>query len=262
MKFALKEVRLDKLNIPAEALRDENNLTQDALLKESLTTHGVLIPFLLTELGKGEYAVWDGGRRTALLRDLGTPGSETVPAHIVQGGDADGVVNQIHINQFRERLSAMAEVEGLRQLVKSHGLSLAEAARQLLKSKSWASISMKIYKLPLKVLTTLRNGDITLSNAKVLTSYIDNPQILNMLYDVAIKGGIAHERLAALGAIAERDGLQKAKQTNTGRIAVGKNSWMRLEPLRKGMRVELHLSEGDDYAEAAKKLQEAMKKMK
>jgi len=193
MKFVLKEIRLDKLNIPAEALRDEENPTEDARLMESLKEHGVLIPFLVTELGKGEHTVWDGGRRTRLLRELGAPGNETVPAHVVQGDDANGVVVQIHINQIRERLSAMAEVEGLRQLVKSHGISLAEAARQLLKSRSWASNSMKIYKLPKKMFTALLNGQIALSQAKVLTGYI------------------SHERLSALEARAGRDGIANLK---------------------------------------------------
>jgi len=261
MKFVLKEIRLDKLNIPAEALRDEQNPAQDALLRESLKVHGVFIPFLVTELGKGEYAVWDGARRTVQLRELGAPGSETVPAHVVQGDDADGVVAQIHINQLRERLSAMAEVEGLRQLVKSHSLSRAEAARRLLKSESWASYAMKIYKLPNKVLSALHKGKIALSHAKVLTRYIEKLDILNMLYQTALKGSISHERLAALGVRAERDGIKNALKINTGRITIGKNSWMRFEPLRKGIRVEMHLS-GDDHSTAANKFSEALKKMK
>jgi len=262
MKYVLKEIRLDKLNIPAETLRDVEDPSDDARLRASLKEYGVLIPFLVSELGRGEYELIEGTRRTRLLRKEGAPGTELIPAHVVQGDDVDGVVTQIHINQLRKRLSAMAEVEGLRQLVQSHGLSLSEAARRLLKSKSWASHSIRIYELPQKALTALRKGKISLSNAKVLTRYLDKPQIFNMLYDTAVKGGISHERLAALGVRAERDGIEKAKQTNTGRIAVGKQSWMRFEPLRKGIRVEMHLSAEDDYQAAAEKLKKAIGKLK
>ena len=113
MKYQLKHVRLDKLNIPYETLRRDSFAGPDEQLKESLNLLGVFVPLVVKLLGKGEYEVWDGTRRVRLLKELGKPGSTLIPAHVVEGNDADAIVAQMNINQVRERLSQFAELEGL-----------------------------------------------------------------------------------------------------------------------------------------------------
>ena len=84
-----KEIPLHRLNIPSETLRQSSTNAGDEILKKSLEQFGVLSPFVVTELGrKGkerEYAVWDGTRRTRLLRELNWPTTRTVPAMVVLG---------------------------------------------------------------------------------------------------------------------------------------------------------------------------------
>ncbi len=137
--YQFKTIRLDKLNITAETLRQSSNPAADKKLKESLKEHGVLVPLVITELGRGEYSVWDGTRRVKNLRELGSPGSTELPALLAKGDDDQAVVAQVNINQTRERLSDLAEAEGLRQLVKDHGWKQVKAAKFLLKTESWAS---------------------------------------------------------------------------------------------------------------------------
>ena len=254
MKAILKHIRLDKLNIPAETLRRSANPGSDEKLSESLKIHGVFVPLVVSELGKGEYAVWDGTRRVRLLRETGMAGSETLPANVVEGDDADSVVAQVNINQLRERLNAVAEAEAIRQLVQDHQLSQAEAGRRLLKTESWTSHTMKLWELPKPILTDLRAGKLAVSHAWVLSGYADKPNILDMLHKTALEGAIGHDRLAALGVIADKKGIKKAKQMKPHRIPMANGSWIRVEPLQKGIRAELHLKEGSDTVDALKKL--------
>ncbi len=254
MKATLSQIRLDKLNIPAETLRRSTNPGSDEKLTESLKRHGVFVPLVVSKLGKGEYAVWDGTRRVRLLKETGMAGSKTVPANVVEGDDADSVVAQMNINQLRERLSAVAEAEAMRQLVQDHQLSQAEAGKRLLKTRSWTSHTMKVWELPKPILANLRTGKLAVSHAWVLAGYADKPQILNMLHKTALAGNIGHDRLAALGVIAEKKGLRKAKSMLPRRIPVAKGSWIRIEPLQKGLRAELHLKEGDDSAAVLREL--------
>ena len=45
------------------------------------------------------------------------------------------------------------------------------------------------------------------------------------------------------------------------RIPVSKGSWIRIEPLQKGLRAELHLKEGDDSAAVLKELKGLLREL-
>ncbi len=111
MSYQLKQIRLDKLNIPAETLRKSSFPAKDKKLKESIENYGVIVPLIVTELSKGEYSVWDGTRRTKVLKEMGKAGSFTVPALVTKGTDKESVFFQMNINQNRERLNSFAEAK-------------------------------------------------------------------------------------------------------------------------------------------------------
>ena len=75
MSYQLKEIRLDKLNIPTETLRKSSFPANDEKLKKSIESHGLFVPLIVTELGKGEYSVSppvpsDGTRRVKVLKTI------------------------------------------------------------------------------------------------------------------------------------------------------------------------------------------------
>ncbi len=57
MSYQLKKIKLEKLNIPAETLRKSSFPANDQKLKESIKNYGVIVPLIVTALGKGEYSV-------------------------------------------------------------------------------------------------------------------------------------------------------------------------------------------------------------
>jgi len=261
MGYKFKNIRLDKLNIPSETLRKRSSPAIDKKLRESIETQGILVPLIVIELGNEEYAVWDGTRRVKAMQEAGKEGSFLVPALITSGADDDSVVKQININQTRERLSNLAEAEGLRQLVKDHKWKQTDAAKYLLKTKAWASRVMRAFKLPKNMLSALRKGDIALSHAIAISKYIDKPKIMQKLFEEARKGNISHPHLTALGLKMDREGIKAASSYRPKRYKFGNKSWIRIEPLQKGMRAEIHLDGTDKHDLALKELKKLFVKI-
>ena len=261
MIYQIKEIRLDKLNIPVETLRRSSTPAADRQLKESLDQHGLLIPLIVSKLGGTEYSVWDGTRRTRIMRELGYAGSKKVSALVAMGDDADSVVAQININQTRERLNTLAEAEGLRQLVQDHGYNQTDAAKKLLKTKSWASKVMKTWSLPKPVIEDIRSGNLPLTHALIITKFIEYPKIMNLLHKESLTGKATAAHIMALGKKAINEGIDFAKQHRPKRYKFGKKSFIRIEPLQKGVRAEVHLDEADSKSEAIKEFTRLIKKI-
>ena len=257
-----KEIPLHRLNIPTETLRQSSTRAGDESLKLSLSQHGVLSPLVVTELGTKkvkdktvtEYAVWDGTRRTRALRELNQPTTMKVPCLIVTGDDKESLVAQVNINNTRERLSEFAEAEALRQLVQDHGMKQVEAAGVLLKSKTWASEVMRVWKLPSDILLKVREGQIPVSHAKVIAGYMEKPDIQEMLVAQSLSGETSHPRLKALAVRAEQLGVKQALKTRPRNLSVGAKSTLRVEPLQKSIRLELQLDDSDTIDDAVEKI--------
>jgi len=265
-----KEIALHRLNIPTETLRQSSTRAGNESLKQSLAQHGVLSPFVVTELGTKkvnnktvtEYAVWDGTRRTQALRDLNKPTTMKVPCMIVTGDDKESLVAQVNINNTRERLSEFAEAEALRQLVLDHGMKQVEAAGVLLKSKQWASDVMKVWRLPQDTLEKVRSGELVLSHAIIVASHSEYPDIQKMLLDQSLSGQASTARLKALALRAKNEGLKKAMKLQPKTFDFGSKSSVRVEPRQKSLRLEITLDDTDSSEDALLKLQSVLKKLR
>lgn len=266
MGHTFKEIPLHRLNIPTETLRRSSTNAGDETLKKSLQKFGVLSPLVVTELGSRgdntEYAVWDGTRRTRLLRDLNTPTTVKLPCMVVEGDDRESLVRQVNINNARERLSEFAEAEALRQLVSDHGMKQVEAAEQLMKSKSWASAVMKVWGLPLDILSKVRKGEVALTHAMIISDYQDFPEIQKVLLEYSLSGEVSTAKLKAIGLRAKNDGLSKARKLKPQNHDFGKKSSLRVEPMQQSLRFEVRLNDEDSIDEAIETLKKIAGKVR
>ena len=260
MSYQFKEIRLDKLNIPTETLRKSSFPENDRKLRESIESHGLLVPLIVTKLGRGEYSVWDGTRRTRALKTMGKDGSFKVPALVTSGSDEESVLAQMNINQNRERLNTFAEAEGLRQLVVDHKMAIGEAGKKLLKSSSWATKVLKIFSLPKNILADFHKGKIILSQAIVLAKYAHKPKILQLLHIDALKG-ISADNLKALALKSENLSGKDLELYKPKLYRAGQKSWIRLKPLQRGVNFKIHLEQGDDPNKLVKELQTIIKRL-
>lgn len=257
----LTHVRIDKLEITPENLRDRSWPGEDLKLKESLALHGVIVPLIVRKQDNGKYAVIDGGRRVRLLRELDRPGKTPIPVLMFAGDDLNAVTTQLSVNQLRSRLSPLAEAEGVRLLVQKHGMTATAAAHTLGRTRSWASKILSIFELPDNILKDLRNGEFHAAHAIVMAKYRDRPQILNLLHKAAVRDNISKRHLAIVARRAERQGPRKAARARPRRVNLGGVSWVRIKPLIKGIRAELHLSPRDDPQEAVAALGKLLRRV-
>ncbi len=261
MSYKLKQIRLDKLNIPVETLRKSSFPANDKKLKESIENYGVIVPLIAMALGKGEYSVWDGTRRTKALRSMGKPGNFTVPVLITKGTDKDSVFWQMNINQNRERLNSFAEAEALRQLVVDQGMTLKEAGKKLLKSGSWAGKVMKVFNLPRNILSDFNDGKVILSQAIVLSQYSEKPKLLKLLHKEALRG-ISADNLKALALKSESISGRDLERYKPKMYKVSKKSWVRVKPLQRGVNFSIHLENEDDPKKIMKEFQKIVQNLK
>ena len=261
MSYQFKQIRLDKLNIPAETLRKSSFPANDKKLENSIESYGVLVPLVVTEFGRGEYSVWDGTRRIKVLKSTGKAGSFTVPALVTRGTDKDSVFFQININQNRERLNSFAEAKALRQLVVDHDMAIGEAGRKLLKSSSWSTKVLKVFDLPKNILSDFNKGKIILSQAIVLSKYAGKSKILKLLYKEALRGTSA-DNLKALAFKSENLSGKELELYKPKLYKAGQKSWIRIKPLQKGANFNIHLEWDDQPEELIKKLEKIIDGLK
>ncbi len=267
MNYDLKRIRLDRLNIPIETLRKSAFPASDEKLRESIKRYGLLVPLIVTPLGRGEYSVWDGTRRTKALKELGTSGSFKISALVTKGTDAESVLAQMNINQNRERLNSFAEAEALRQLVVEHSMPIGEAGKKLLKSSSWATKVLKIFDLPEDILYNFHAGRIILSQAIVLSKYSDKQSIpgreniLKVLYEEALKGVSASD-LKALALKSKGLSDEDLEKYKPKLYKAGTKSWVRVKPLQRGVNFNIHLGQSDDTEKMLEQFEQIVQKLK
>ena len=203
----------------------------------------------------------DGTRRIKALKDMGTAGFFKVPALVTKGSDEESVLAQMSINQNRERLNSFAEAEALRQLVVDHGMSIGEAGKKLLKSSSWATKVLKVFDLPKDILAGFNEGKIILSQAIVLSKYVDKPKILKLLYKEALQG-ISAGNLKALALKSENLSSKDLELYKPKLYKAGKKSWVRVKPLQRGVSFNIHLEQGDDPDKLIKKFQKIISQLR
>jgi ParB family transcriptional regulator, chromosome partitioning protein len=259
MQPSLLMIRLDKLNIPTATLRQNSNPVTNERLKRSLKENGVLVPLIVHPIGRGEYDIWDGTRRVRMLRELGFAGDTLCPAILAEGSEATSVVVQMNVNQTRERLSSMAEAEALRQLIDDHGWTQSQAGAAILKTRNWVSMVLTIWRLPKSILGDLRSGRIAVSHGIVLARFVDQPRILSALHKAVLAGNLSKQSLRALALRMEQEGTTAAMKYAPKKHSIGSKSWVRIEPLQRGFRAEIHFSDADTVSAVLKQLTEVVK---
>lgn len=238
-------IRLDKLNIAAESPRKDYHKGPYKKLYDSIKTHGILVPILVREIGKGEYAIIDGVTRVRILREQGAKPSTLVPCAILDADDADAIQNSLISNQIRQRLSSLSEAEALRALVKDYGRTASDVAKALGKTRGWASQILASFELPNEIWDDVRGGKISVKHATTIARFRDKPGVVKLLHRLA-KEGTSSSRLAIIGKEAVRLGTREAEKLKPKITPLGKKSFVRFEPVKNGIRLEIHINKLDN----------------
>lgn len=158
-------------------------------LSESIRMYGILQPLTVTrkevERNDGtfytEYELIAGERRlrAAKLADIAQ-----VPVIIREGEQSEQEKLELAIieNLQREDLNAVDRALAFKQLAGAFGLSHAQVAAKVGRSREYVSNTMRLLNLPDYMLDSLKVGDITEGHARTLLMLSDRPEELDTVY--------------------------------------------------------------------------------
>lgn len=142
-----------------------------AEMAESIKTYGVLQPLLLAPKVDGRYMIIAGERR---FRASTKAGLKTVPA-IIKDFSAEQIQEISLIeNLHREDLNAIEAALGMRELMKSHGLTQEDIATRLGKSRPYVTNTLRLLQLPEEIIDMVKSGALSPGHARALI-VIDDP---------------------------------------------------------------------------------------
>jgi len=139
-------------------------------LAESVRAQGLIQPVVVRPRLAGGYELIAGERRWRAAREAGLA---TVPAVVREADDRDTLLLGLVENVAREDLSPVEEGRAYAVLIDEFGLSLAEVADRVGKSKPTVSNRIRLLELPDDVLALLDANELSEGHARAVLSVPD-----------------------------------------------------------------------------------------
>lgn len=136
-----------------------------AELAESIKSQGVMQPILARPIGAGRYEILAGERRWRAARMAGLT---TVPALVREVPDRHALAIALIENIQREDLNPLEEATGLRRLIDEFGMTHAEAAQSLGRSRAAVTNALRLLELAPPVQELMREGKLDMGHARAL----------------------------------------------------------------------------------------------
>ncbi|MBQ1409838.1 MAG: ParB/RepB/Spo0J family partition protein [Oscillospiraceae bacterium] len=166
-KGGISSVPLHK--VEPNPLQPRREFDPEALqaLADSITAHGMIQPLTVRELPGGYYQIIAGERRWRAARMAGL---QEVPVLVVEADDKKVMELALVENLQREDLNPMEEAQGFRSLIEDYGLTQAETAERVGKSRPAVANSLRLLTLSEDLAELVRNGTLTPGHARALLS--------------------------------------------------------------------------------------------
>jgi ParB family transcriptional regulator, chromosome partitioning protein len=159
-------LRVDQIDRNPRQPRTHFDPQELSELADSIREHGVLQPLIVSEGQQpDQYLLIAGERRLLAARQAGL---ERVPVLIREASDQDRLELALIENVQRADLSPLEAAEAYRQLADDFGLSHEEIAGRVSKSRVAVTNTLRLLKLPEKVLQALMDGRISEGHARAL----------------------------------------------------------------------------------------------
>ena len=140
---------------------------QDKLeeLAASIRQHGVIQPLTVRKLSSGYYQIIAGERRWRAAR---LAGLQEVPAVVIEASDQKAMELAMIENLQREDLNPIEEAEGFRALTETYGMTQAQAAESVGKSRSAVANSLRLLELNVSIQHLVETNQISAGHARAL----------------------------------------------------------------------------------------------
>lgn len=165
---AAREILIDSILPNPRQPRTQFEPQALADLSASILKHGVLQPLLVARDDSTEgYVLIAGERRLQAARQAGL---ETVPALVRTASDQQYLEWALIENLQRSDLNPLEAAEGYRQLADAFGLSHEDVAKQIGKSRTAITNTLRLLKLSPASQQALSKGSISEGHARALLS--------------------------------------------------------------------------------------------
>ena len=134
-------------------------------LADSITAHGMIQPLTVRELPGGYYQIIAGERRWRAARMAGL---QEVPILAIEADDRKVMELALVENLQREDLNPMEEAQGYRSLMEDYGLTQAETAERVGKSRPAVANALRLLSLSEDLAEMVRNGTLSPGHARAL----------------------------------------------------------------------------------------------
>jgi ParB family chromosome partitioning protein len=140
---------------------------QEALaeLAESIKSQGVMQPILARPIGAGRYEIVAGERRWRAARMAGLT---SVPALVREVADRQALAIALIENLQREDLNPLDEATGIKRLTEEFGMTHAEAAEAVGRSRAAITNALRLLELAPPVQELVREGKLDMGHARAL----------------------------------------------------------------------------------------------
>ena len=153
-------------------------------LANSIREHGVIQPLVVTQSAyPGQYTLIAGERRLEAARLAGLP---TVPAIVREVSDQQMLELALVENLQRTDLGPFETATAYKHLAEDFSLSHDEIAAKVGKKRVTVTNTLRLLKLPQRILDALANGQITEGHARALLS-LPNVQAQTAAFSTVIK---------------------------------------------------------------------------
>ncbi len=174
----LREVPIDRIS--PNPWQPRVDLARDQLqeLADSIREHGLIQPLIVTATPDG-YQLIAGERRWRAAR---LAGLDTVPVIVKEASDRAKLELALVENLQRTDLNPLEAAMAYNQLIREFGLTHAEVAERVGKSRVTITKALRLLRLPDGVKQALVAGDISEGHADALVS-LDNEQLQLQIVD-------------------------------------------------------------------------------
>ena len=169
---------------------DEASLAE---LADSIREHGIIQPLTVRKLASGYYQIIAGERRWRAARIAGL---QEVPVIVIEADDRKAAELAMIENLQREDLNPMEEAAGFQSLIETYHMTQEEAAKQVGKSRSAVTNSLRLLSLTPAVRQLVEEGKLSAGHARALLPL--SPAMQENAANAGVAGGLSVRQTEAL----------------------------------------------------------------
>lgn len=172
--------------VPTEA-QPRQSFKEDTIkeLAESIEKNGLLQPIVVRPMDGGKYQIIAGERRYRAFKKLGRT---MIPAIVRDYKDEEVDKLQLVENVQREDLNPYDEAIAYLKLKEKYGIKQDDIAKAVGKSRPYISNMTRLLSLEDEILEMLKNGEITVSHAKLILSLDTKEERLKLAHKIKDAG--------------------------------------------------------------------------